>query len=284
MSEAEWSCWPSPAKINLMLKVIGRRDDGYHLLQTVFQFLDLHDDIHFRPNFSDEICLQSPLEGVDMADNLLVKAARLLQQEASIDAGVEMRLDKRIPMGAGLGGGSSNAATGLLVLNRIWGAGFSTDQLAELGLSLGADVPVFVRGFAAWAEGVGEKLTPIELKPSWYLLLTGADAVSTAKVFSSFRLTKEQNSITMPDFFSGRVVENDLTEVVCRLSKSVREALTVLSRFGNARMTGSGSTVFVEFACFDEASEAAEKIDDRWFPVVTQGINRSLLIDKLDTI
>ncbi|TVP89712.1 MAG: 4-(cytidine 5'-diphospho)-2-C-methyl-D-erythritol kinase, partial [Pseudomonadaceae bacterium] len=191
---------PAPAKLNLFLHITGRRTDGYHTLQTLFQFLDYGDTLHFQPRRDGQIQLHTELEGVDPADNLILRAAKLLQPHCAQHGGADIRLDKRLPMGGGLGGGSSDAATTLLGLNQLWQCGLTLDQLAELGLQLGADVPVFVRGHAAWAEGVGEQLTPVDIEEPWYLVAIPDCNVSTAEVFSDQRLTRDTPPITLAAF------------------------------------------------------------------------------------
>ena len=200
---SDWSNgWPAPAKLNLLLRITGRRDDGYHLLQTVFQFVQHADLIDFRVRDDGEIHRVTELEGVPAESDLVVKAARLLQQRTQSSKGVDIRVHKQLPMGGGLGGGSSDAATVLLALNHLWGCDLSNDELAQLGLQLGADVPVFVQGQATWAEGVGEKFTPIELPEPWYLVLVPAVSISTAEVFSHPDLTRDSSQITIRAFLN----------------------------------------------------------------------------------
>lgn len=240
--------WPAPAKLNLFLHVTGRRPDGYHTLQTLFQFLDYGDRLQFTPTADGHILRSNPLPGVPEESDLTARAARLLRETTGVPSGVTIGLDKRLPLGGGLGGGSSDAATTLLALNQLWNCGLNLDQLADLGLKLGADVPVFVRGHAAWAEGVGEVLAPAEPPESWYVVLAPSVAVSTAAVFTAFDretdLTLERPPLTIRDFHAGRA-RNDLEPVVRRLYPEVDNALTWLGKFGDARMTGSGACVFV---------------------------------------
>jgi 4-diphosphocytidyl-2-C-methyl-D-erythritol kinase len=243
--------WPAPAKLNLFLHVTGRRPDGYHTLQTVFQFLDAHDVLRFEITADGRIARRQALAGVPEDQDLSVRAARFLQTRAGVTQGAVIELDKRLPAGGGLGGGSSDAATTLLALNHLWGCGLSLDTLAELALSLGADVPVFVRGQAAWAEGVGEILNPYASPEEWYVVLVPAVQVSTAAVFAAwdreFDLTPPGPAITIRDFRAGRG-RNDLEPVVCRLYPQVDKALSWLRKFGDARMTGSGACVYVSVA------------------------------------
>jgi 4-diphosphocytidyl-2-C-methyl-D-erythritol kinase len=240
--------WPAPAKLNLFLHVTGRRPDGYHTLQTLFQFLDYADWLQFTPTDDGRIFRSDPLPGVPEESDLTVRAAGLLRETAGIRPGVAIRLDKRLPLGGGLGGGSSDAATTLLALNQLWKCGLDLEQLAVLGLKLGADVPVFVRGHAAWAEGVGEELASAEPPETWYVVLAPPVAVSTAQVFAAFDrnadLTLDRPPLTIRDFHAGRA-RNDLEPVVRRLYPEVDNALTWLGKFGDARMTGSGACVFV---------------------------------------
>lgn len=272
--------WPAPAKLNLFLHVTGRRPDGYHTLQTVFQFLDIADGIGLRVESGGGIRLSTPLPGVPADRDLTVRAARLLQREAGVDRGAVIEVDKRLPLGGGLGGGSSDAATALVVLNRLWGIGFSVDRLAELGLRLGADVPVFVRGQAAWAEGVGERLTPVTLPEPWYLVVVPAVTVSTAEIFSAPELTRHTPPITIADFLSG-AGGNDCEPVVRRRYPEVGRALDWLGRFAPARLTGTGACVFAPFAERNIAQQALAELPAGWRAFVARGRNRSPLHEAL---
>lgn len=272
--------WPAPAKINLFLHITGRRADGYHLLQTVFQFLDYGDELSFSITENPEIKRLTNLPGVAESDDLTVRAARLLQAGASIRQGVEITIDKRLPMGGGLGGGSSDAATTLVALNQLWGAGYSTDQLAALGLQLGADVPVFVRGYAAWAEGVGEYLERIELDEPWYLVVIPPCHVSTREIFSSENLTRDCSPIKIRHFLSG-VGGNVCEGVVFQRYPEVKEAADWLGKYGAARMSGTGASVFVPFADELAARRVCERLPARWRGFVAKGLNRSPLLDRL---
>ncbi len=263
--------WPAPAKLNLFLHVVGRRADGYHLLQTVFQFLDYGDEIEFRVTDDGHITRATDLPNVPAASDLTLRAARLLQEATGVAHGVEILLRKRIPAAGGLGGGSSDAATTLIALNELWRARLTRTQLATLGLKLGADVPVFVEGLGAWAEGVGEQLTPIELPQPWYVVLSPPVAVSTTAVFQGLELTRYSPTITIRDFRAGRT-RNDLEPAVRRQYSPVDQALTWLSRFGEARMTGSGGCVFV---ALEDESEAQVILMRAPFPgFVARGVNR----------
>ncbi len=247
--------WPAPAKLNLFLHVTGRRPDGYHTLQTLFQFLDIHDELRFEVTRDGRIARARALPGVPEDRDLSLRAARLLQAASGATQGAIVHLDKHLPLGGGLGGGSSDAATTLLALNELWGCGFTRAALAVLGLKLGADVPVFVHGRAAWAEGVGELLTPAEPPEHWFVVLAPPVTVSTALAFAAFDrgidLTPYRAAITIRDFHAGRTC-NDLEPVVRRLYPEVDNALNWLCNFGAARMTGSGSCVFLPVA--DEAA------------------------------
>jgi len=240
--------WPAPAKLNLFLHVTGRRPDGYHTLQTLFQFLDVADELRFDLTRDGRIVRARELAGVPEERDLCVRAARLLQAESGITQGAVIHLDKRLPLGGGLGGGSSDAATTLLALNELWGCSLTLEALAALGLALGADVPVFVHGHAAWAEGVGEILTPADPPERWVVVLAPPPAVSTAQVFTTFDrehdLTPYSPAITIRDFYAGQG-RNDLEPVVRRLYPEVDNALKWLGNYGDARMTGSGACVFL---------------------------------------
>lgn len=266
--------YPAPAKLNLFLHVIGQREDGYHLLQTVFRFLDFSDQLSFVLREDAVIKLHASLPGVPEENNLCVRAARLLQQKSNIKLGVEISLEKRIPMGGGLGGGSSDAATTLLVLNHLWGLSWSRAELMKLGLELGADVPVFVFGENAFAEGVGEQLSPIELPPAWYLVLTPPVHVSTGEIFSSKELTRNTIPITIPPFsiWQGR---NDLEPVVCRMYPVVARYLQWLEQLNNTTlvaMSGSGACVFAEFANESAARKAFQRLPDGMSGFVAAGL------------
>ncbi|OOZ37776.1 4-(cytidine 5'-diphospho)-2-C-methyl-D-erythritol kinase [Solemya velesiana gill symbiont] len=270
--------WPAPAKLNLLLRVVGRRQDGYHLLQTVFQFLDFGDRLRFRLRDDGQVRRLVELAGVPEARDLVVRAARLLQEEAGITLGADIELDKRLPMGGGLGGGSSDAATTLVVLNKIWRAGLSTEHLAELGLTLGADVPVFVRGVSAWGEGVGEHLTPVELPEPWFLVLVPGCEVPTADIFGDPDLTRDSPRITIRDFLAGRV-ENDCIPVVCRRFPEVAEAMDWLAQ---PRLTGTGACVFAVFASEADALRVKEAAAGRYQAFVARGVNHSPLLKMVE--
>lgn len=274
----------APAKLNLFLHVVGRRKDGYHLLQTVFRFLDFSDRLHFVVREDGGVKLRTPTPGVPEDMDLCVRAAKLLQQESGMPRGVEIFLEKRIPMGGGLGGGSSDAAATLLALNRLWGLGWKRDRLLELGLRLGADVPVFIFGKNAFAEGIGEKLSFITLPPAWYLILTPPVHVSTAQVFASKELTRNTIPIKIPPF-SVEHGHNDLEAVVCGIYPEIARHLEWLKRFGSARMaamTGSGACVFAEFATEQAARTALARIPVNMSGFVAQGLDRHPMHDFVE--
>lgn len=272
--------WPAPAKINLFLHVTGRRADGYHRLQTVFQFLDYGDRLHFTVRTDGRIRRCSELAGVAPDDDLAVRAARLLQTETGCRLGADIDVEKRLPLGGGLGGGSSNAATTLVALNALWRLGLNEDRLAELGLRLGADVPVFVRGRAAWGEGVGEQLQAVELPQPWFLVVTPPVSIATAAVFQAPELTRDCPPITIRDFLAG--AGGNVCEPVVRTRyPAVAEALDWLEGFSKARLSGTGSSVFAAFARQDDALRAAEQAPAGWQKIVARGRNRSALLERL---
>jgi 4-diphosphocytidyl-2-C-methyl-D-erythritol kinase len=252
----------APAKLNLFLHVVGRRADGYHLIQSVFTLIDRCDIVRLRVREDGAIRRVNSIEGVSAAQDLSVRAAQLLQEASGTTLGADIELDKRIPMGAGLGGGSSDAATVLLVLDRLWGTGFGPEALAELAPSLGADVPFFLAGSSAWAEGIGDRLRPLDLAPAWYVVLTPPVHVSTPAVFSAPELTRNTEPLKMEDFSAQPRhprFHNDLEAVVTARHPPVRAHLEWLRQHGDARMTGSGACVFASF----DAREDAQRVLDR---------------------
>lgn len=274
--------WPAPAKINRFLHITGRRADGYHRLQTVFQFLDYGDTLDFVLRDDGVIRRSTHLPGVDPETDLTVRAARLLQRHAGEARGVEIAIDKRIPPGGGLGGGSSDAATTLWALNCLWGLGLSADDLAALGLGLGADVPVFVRGQAAWAEGVGEILTPLTLDEPWYLVVIPDAQVSTAEIFAAPELTRDCDALTIGGFLSGDHGVNVCEPVVRARYPRVAEALDWLSRYASARMSGTGACVFASFPAREVADETRRLLPEGWRAFVARGCNRSPLLARVE--
>lgn len=263
---------PAPAKLNLFLHITGRRPDGYHELQTLFRLLDWGDTLHFTANDSDRVDIEMNGLQVPLADNLVFRAAEALRPAG---AGLSVIVEKRIPAGGGLGGGSSNAATTLLAANRLWSLGRSREELAELGRRLGADVPVFVHGASAWAEGVGEKLTPIELPDAWYVVIHPGCSVPTARIFSDRQLTRDTPTITIPAFFAGGS-RNDCEPVVRRMYPPVHEALCWLAEHApEPRLTGTGACIFAEFNGETEARRVADAVPPRWQAIVARGRDRS---------
>ncbi|MDR7026598.1 4-(cytidine 5'-diphospho)-2-C-methyl-D-erythritol kinase [Pseudomonas peli] len=274
---------PAPAKLNLMLHILGRRADGYHELQTLFQFLDFGDELGFALRPDGEIHLHTPIDGVPHDSNLIVRAARLLQQHANCTLGADIWLDKRLPMGGGIGGGSSDAATTLLGLNHLWQLNYSEDQLASLGLSLGADVPVFVRGHAAFAEGVGEKLQPVTLSEPWFLVAIPQVLVSTAEIFSDPELTRDTSPIKVRSLLEGGG-RNDFQPVVTKRYSEVRNALILLNKFVPTRLTGTGACVFGSFPNQDDADKVARQLPATLPSFIAQGRNISMLHRKLEKL
>jgi 4-diphosphocytidyl-2-C-methyl-D-erythritol kinase len=265
--------YPAPAKLNLMLRVTGRRADGYHLLQTVFRFLDYGDTLRFSVRNDGAIARVNDVAGIAANEDLTLRAARLLQREGSTRLGADITLEKRLPLGGGLGGGSSDAATTLLALNRLWGLNWPRARLQALALELGADVPVFVFGESALGEGVGEKLTPLALPPAWYLVLIPAIRVATGRVFQDPDLIRDSNPIKIPPF-SVVAGQNDLEPVVCRHYPEVARHLAWLRHFGHALMTGSGACVFAEFSDEAEARALLRQLPATMRGIVARGLDR----------
>lgn len=273
MSAAWQRRWPAPAKLNLLLHVLGRRADGYHLLQTVFRLIDLSDTLAFAPRDDGAIRLAAPLPGVPEEDDLTVRAARLLRDATGCTAGATITVDKRIPLGGGLGGGSSDAATTLIALNELWETGLARADLARLGLALGADVPFFLYGRNALGEGIGEVLRPLVLTPAWYVVITPQVAVPTRKIFNSAALTRNSKPLRITAFFAG-LGRNDLEPVVRAEYPEVARVIDWLARHGTARMSGSGSSVFAAFAHEDEARKVAAKVPGEWRAHAVRGLDR----------
>jgi 4-diphosphocytidyl-2-C-methyl-D-erythritol kinase len=260
------------------LHITGRRDDGYHLLQTLFRFIDLNDTLHFSLRQDGEIHRTNDIADVPEAQDLCVRAAKLLQAETGCPLGVDITLEKVIPMGGGLGGGSSDAATTLIALNRLWNLNVKRTRLMQLGLQLGADVPVFVFGENAFAEGVGEALQAYPLPENWYVVLFPPVHVPTAKIFTHSELTRDTVSFTMRTL-SKQQLRNDLQAVVCQLYPEVSRYIATLAQFGNAMMTGSGACVFAEFASREQAETALQKLPAEMRGIVTQGLAKHPLHD-----
>ncbi len=273
----------SPAKLNLFLHITGRRADGYHNLQTVFQLLDWGDAMRFSANSSGRISVSVRDLGIPEDDNLITRAARLLQAKAgrsTATPGVDIVVDKQIPTGGGLGGGSSNAATTLLVLNHLWATKLAQEELLAIGGELGADVPVFVAGHSAWAEGIGEILTPIDLPENWFLIITPGCHVSTAKIFSCEQLTRNTSPIKMAAFFEGNS-QNDCQVVVRSLYPEVDNALKWLDNLGEARLTGTGACVYASFGTRTEAIAVQRQLPKKWNGFVARGLNESPVLSVL---
>jgi 4-diphosphocytidyl-2-C-methyl-D-erythritol kinase len=273
--------FPAPAKLNLFLHVVGRRQDGYHLLQTAFRFLDYADELSLRVRADGAIRRTSALDGVPEEQDLSVRAARALQRATGCREGVDIGIVKRLPMGGGLGGGSSDAATTLIALNRLWRTGLRRDRLQQLALTLGADVPVFVFGRNAFAEGIGERLQALRLPPAWYLILAPELAVSTAEIFSAAELTRNTNAITIAAFSVGQG-RNDLEPVVCRRYPQVARHLEWLRRYGDARMTGSGACVFCAFDNEERARKVLSELPADMRGFVARGLERHPLWSEDD--
>jgi len=276
-----WTAWPAPAKLNLFLHIVGRRADGYHLLQTAFQLLDWGDTIHLRLRDDGEIRLVAELPGVAAEEDLCIRAARLLRERAGGAAGVDIRVEKRIPLGGGLGGGSSDAATVLVALNELWQSGYSIDELAAIGLRLGADVPVFVRGNSAWAEGVGEVLTPIVLPESHFVVLDPGAKVPTAALFQAAELTRNSPPATISGYLAGVETGNSFAPVVRARYPDVDAALDWLSHFGDARLSGSGGCVFVAVRSADDAEAIARACPPRFAAHCAKGVSLSPLLEAV---
>ena len=276
------SVWLAPAKLNLFLHIVGRRADGFHLLQTAFQFIDLCDTLRFDITRDGRIERAYELAGIPAEHDLTVCAANLLQRATGTTSGARITCEKCIPLGGGLGGGSSDAATTLVALNDLWHTQLSIDQLAMLGLQLGADVPVLVRGHAAWAEGVGEILTPIDPPEPWYVVIHPLCHVSTAEIFSLPELTRTTSPIKIRDFFVG-VGRNDCESAVCARYPAVAAALDWLGKYSAARMTGTGACVFAAVTTEAQAREIALLTPPQWRGFAAQGLNHSPLRAQLDS-
>ncbi len=272
--------WPAPAKINLFLHVVGRREDGYHLLQTAFQFLDIADELEFSLRKDMQIRRQANYHHILQEADLVVRAAAMLREQVGTPFGVDIRINKRLPMGGGLGGGSSDAATTLVALNSLLRLNLSVDELAGIGLKLGADVPVFIRCHSAWAEGVGEILTVITPPEDWYLVVVPDCQVATADIFNSADLTRNTPAITIRDFLAG-AGHNDCEKVVRQRYPEIAEVLDWLGRRYETRMTGTGACLFARFTTQEQANDAASTLPDSWQRFVARGLNQSPLAARL---
>ncbi|QMV51552.1 4-(cytidine 5'-diphospho)-2-C-methyl-D-erythritol kinase [Ewingella americana] len=268
--------WPSPAKLNLFLYITGQRANGYHELQTLFQFVDYGDSLSFTPRNDGQIVLTTPVDGVADEDNLVVRAARLLQRHANCPLGADISLIKRIPMGGGLGGGSSNAATVLVALNTLWECGLSDQQLAALGVTLGADVPVFVMGHAAFAEGIGEILQPVEPQEKWYLVAHPGVHIPTPMIFGDAELTRDTPKRPINVLLS-TAWTNDCQPIAIKRFCEVEQLVSWLLEYAPSRMTGTGACVFAEFATEHEARQVLDQIPSSVTGFVAKGVNVSPL-------
>jgi len=273
--------YPAPAKLNLFLHVVGRRSDGYHLLQTAFRLIERCDWLRFSPRTDEEVRLSRPLPGISEADELAVRAARLLRKVGGSKQGVDIEIEKNIPVGGGLGGGSSDCATTLAVLNRLWRLNLPQEKLASLALSLGADVPFFLFGGNAFAEGIGERLAPLELPPAWYVVLAPEVSVATSAIFAEPELTRNSKTIKISGFSAG-FGRNDLEPVVCRRHAEVAAHLEWLRQFGDARMSGSGACVFAEFAAEREARSVLSRMPAEMRGFAVRGLDHHPLAALLD--
>ena len=272
--------WPAPAKLNLFLHITGQRQDGYHLLQTVFQFIQLIDVIDFTILESGLVRRSSTSLKIDERDDLVIKAAQKIKKRSGSKLGVDISVKKNIPIGGGLGGGSSDAATTLVALNELWQTGLSIDELSEIGLSLGADIPFFINGNAAWAEGVGDKLTPINLDECFYLVIYPNCGISTKAVFEASDLTRNTPRITIRDFHDGNG-KNDCESHVRNHYRDVTEALDWLGGYASSKLTGTGACLFAQFSDENEANEVKYKLPTKWQGYVVKGINKSPLLGRL---
>ena len=274
-------CVISPAKINLFLHIIGQRSDGYHNLETIFQLLDFGDTLSFSERADTRINLSSNKNDIPRNDNLIIRAAELLRQETGINKGCNILVNKIIPMGAGLGGGSSNSATTLLALNSLWNCGLSLDELSNLGQSLGSDIPVFVRGNSSFAESTGEILSPLKLPKKWFLVITPSCSISTQEIFSHPQLTRNSSPIKIRALPSGQC-RNDCQEVVINEYPEVSEVLDWAAAFTDPLLTGTGSSVFCKFDNKEEARRVLKKVPTEWKGFVAQGINRSSVHQQVE--
>ena len=273
--------WPSPAKLNLFLHINEQREDGYHSLQTVFQMLDRGDEIAFEP--SECLQMATPMPDVSDEDNLILKAARLLQAHTNTQLGCRIHINKNLPMGGGVGGGSSNAATTLLVLNKLWNLNIANKTLQQLGLRLGADVPVFVNGETTFAEGVGESFSSITIPESWYLIVHPNIHVSTHTIFTEPDLPRSTPTIT-PEQYNFESTQNDCQKIVCNRHPEVAYLLQWLIQFAPSRMTGTGACVFAQFNAKHKAEETLAKLPSKWSGFVAKGVQTSPLIHQLESL
>ena len=289
---SSYQFWPAPAKLNLFLQVTGKRDDGYHNLQTVFQFLDVADRLRLVVRDDGKIVRKTDNEGIKAEDDLVVKAAKALQIATGTDKGADIYLQKILPVGGGVGGGSSDAATTLMVLNHLWGTQLNVETLAEIGLSLGADVPVFIHGHAAFAQGVGEKIEEISPNEAWYLVVHPQVHVSTHELFNNSQLTRDCPAIRICDLQIGTANEeqvfdelgNVFESIVSEQYPEIAEVIQFLRKYSNARLTGTGACVFATFESKEAAQDVLAKLPDYWTAFVAKGLNRSPLQVKLAAV
>ncbi len=292
MSQDTFISFPSPAKLNLFLHVVGQRPNGYHELETVFQFLDYGDTIELSTNnLNKDIDILTPIAGVKNTDNLIYKAAKILQEQVSFNCGVKIKMNKILPMGGGLGGGSSNAATILLALNKIWEINLPINKLAELGLALGADVPIFIHGYAAFAQGIGEILTPINPEEHWYLVAKPDCSISTQDVFGSAELVRNTPKLLLNNTSSDVAKQinipschNDCETIVIKNYPKVAKLLAWLVEYAPSRMTGTGACIFSRFNSENEALAVQSKLPEGVESFVAKGINQSPLIDVINNL
>lgn len=274
------SQWPAPAKLNLFLYITGQRPNGYHDLQTLFQFVDYGDTLTITPRRDNQLLLTPAIEGVKTEDNLIYRAAEALRQAANCELGADIHIDKILPMGGGLGGGSSNAATTLVALNHLWQTNLSVDELAKIGLKLGADVPVFVRGTSAFAEGVGEKLQPAEPDEKWFLVAKPDISIATVDIFTHPDLPRNTKKRSLEALLHG-AYENDCEKIVRSLNPEVDQALSWLLEYAPSRLTGTGACVFSEFNTQEEANAILKILPDWLHGFVAKGVNTSPLMTAL---
>ena len=273
--------WPAPAKLNLCLLITGRRDDGLHRLQTAFQIIDLCDHIHFSELADGQFSLSGGIQSITPDQDLCMKAARLLFQHCRPELGAAITLQKNIPAGAGLGGGSSDAATTLLALNYLWQTDLNREELARIGLELGADVPLFVLGQSAWGEELGERLTPVKWPRRWFLVVNPGVSISTREIFSAPELTRNSTPITIRSFLKGGA-GNDCESVVRGRYREVDDALAWLSRFGRSQLTGTGSCVFAAFERRQDAVAVQAEVPEKWSHWLVRGLETSPVNDSLE--
>ncbi len=272
--------WPAPAKINRFLHITGRRENGYHELQTLFQFLDLADDLWFDIRDDHKIRRCTEVTGVAESDDLIIRAAHKLREYTSSDHGVDISIDKKLPMGGGLGGGSSDAATTLVALNKLWDLNLPSDTLSKIGLELGADIPFFIHGNSAWAEGIGENLQSINIDKPWFLLVHPGIHISTAEIFSNSQLTRDTSPIRMLTFVAGDG-QNDCEQVVRNCYPEVDKVFDWFGSDSQARLTGTGACVFCPYPNENAAQKVARSLPKHWMGFVIKGLNRSPLMDRL---